>query len=278
MRSRLIHTSVLVAAVAAFFGTAPRASADTITATLNGTTGAAAVNYTLATSAGGTGTSQGATPGPYYWTTTASTLPGGAGPGTTFCIDLTHHVAVGSSYTFTVNPLSAATTVKNDGTTALSSTEINAKVNAITALFGNYYKTAWENPSTANTQPSYSAFQLALWELLYDSKTDLANSSNVFSGGNLTSTDTNANAAQNMLTYTLSTTGMNAGLAAFNTGAFANKQLVALTCSGAQDQIWLENKPSITTVPAPPAILLAGFGLMALAGRGRWNRQTPNPA
>jgi len=248
MKTRLMRLLVATGIAAMFLAAAPQASAEIMTLQYTGSTGASQISYTLNGSVGST------TPGPYSWAN--NTIPGGGGaPVSTFCIELTQGIPSGN-IDFTVTALSTL------GTT---------KANAITALYGN--KSGYSD----------SAFQLALWELIYDGNYDaglpLPLATNLFSGstgGTLRSTSSVAAGAQALLTATLN--NISGGIANFNTN-YAGYSLVALTSNYSQDQIYLKPNPKpVGAIPAPPAIVLAGLGLLALGGRSRWNRRTPAAA
>jgi hypothetical protein len=245
MRIRLLRSFTTFVAVSLFFAAAQRASADTITLTFQHTTGATPITYSLNGSAGS------AIPGPYSWT--ASPVPLGlSNPVSTFCIELTQTIG-GGGQVYTINTdMSQSPTI---GTTA--------KANAIEALYGN--KSGYTD----------SAFQLALWELVYDGTYDIANpSANFFTTGSLKSSDTNVSNAQALLHTTLN--DISGGINNFNS-TYAGYELVALSSPNSQDQLLLmPTPPKSPAVPAPPAALLAGIGLLALGGRARWTRRTPN--
>jgi hypothetical protein len=238
----MLRLCATAAAVALFVAASPRASAETAMMTFNGTTGAASVSYTLNGNPGAT------TPGPYFWTASSPLPPGMSNPVSMFCIELTQGIP-GGVQTFTVNTnLALSPTI---GTAA--------KANAIQALYGN--KGAYSD----------AAFQLALWELVNDGTFDVANpGSNFFTTGILKSTDPVAASAQALLALTLN--NIAGGLAAFNTN-YPGYELVALSSATAQDQLWLRKKTPGVSVPAPPAVLLAGFALVTFIGRNRLNRR-----
>jgi hypothetical protein len=293
MQPRWIQASIV--ALAAFLGTASRVSADSVTMTFTGTTTNSSVSISLTSPA----TSGSVTPGPYYWQT-AAPPNGPGGPIATFCVEVTQGIAGYNSstkaygpalYTATVvnSAVTSATapTIASDGTTALNSTQIGQKVNEITALYGKYYNSAWGTASGANGDANATAFQLALWELIYDSAYDTSHTvtgSQTYFSGSTGATFTSSSAgtaAQNMVAFALGYANNATGASNLynNSTSLKNTQLVDLTSSTGQDQLWVESiPPKVTGVPAPPAVLLAGFGILALAGRGRWNRQVPNPA
>jgi hypothetical protein len=242
MKARLLRSCV-AAGAALLFLAAPRASADTITLYFAGTTGATPVSTNL------NGTGHVVTPGPYFWHTTPPPNAG-APPVATFCIEVTQSAPV----------LDAATTFT---VTDLGSSSLGAQAGAIMSLYGN--------------KGGYSdaVFQLALWELVYDGVADTANpgNPNFFASGNLHSVDANVANAQALLGTALG--NIPGGVSLFNTN-YPGYSLVTLTNPNIQDQI--DMKPQPGAVPAPPAILLAAVGLLALGGRSRWNRNAPGTA
>lgn len=213
--------------------------------------------------------SQSTITGPYFFTTSTGAQI------STFCIDVTKSA---SSGTYSTSPLSAYT-----GSTSLT--------NAITALYGFYYdynsttgknNANWSTLSGANASNAkdFTAFQLALWELVYDGSSDISNpkANNYFTSGNFTSSDPNAAEAQTMLSNVLQNTA--AGDLAFSNGLGQSYSIAALLNTSAQTQLYLQPNPppAIVQTPAPPALLLAGFGLAMMIGRARLSRRTPPAA
>lgn len=230
---------VSLVAWAVFGAFGPRAAAEQIQLQFVSTTGTGSVSFSL------NGNPDSSAPGPYYWN--ANPPPHyGTNPIATFCIDLTTATA---NVTYQVVAPAAASTIGSQ-----------AKADAILALYGNYYNPVWNNPSTATSDMSFSSFQLALWELIHDFHDT---GSNRMGTGIFQSTASAAATANSMLNTTLSNVA--GGIANFYS-KFPNFELVALVHPTAQDQLWLR------PVPAPPAVLLAGIGLAALAGRSRWLR------
>ncbi len=242
MQPRLFRLVVAALAVAGLLTLSPRASADTIS--LNLTAGSTSVSYKPN---GGSVVSVGG--GPFHWTQTTPINTNYASAITTYCIDLTHGITSGT-YTTQTN-LTLAPTIGTD-----------AKGLAITELFDRYYYNSLT--SSANS----SAFQLALWELVYDGATSKS----------LTAGSIQGDTAQ---PYTAQAQSMLNSLG--SKSSYANHDLaishleVLVSSNGNQDQIMVVPNPP-KGVPAPPAVMLAGIGVLALFGRSRWTRRTPTAA
>jgi hypothetical protein len=211
---------------------APRATAETITMTLD-----TAGNPVTYNPYGGAATTVGG--GPFHWTQKAPINSNYTANPITYCIDLDDGISKGSTYTYTVQSnLALAPTI---GTAATGA--------AVTELFDRYYNSSLTNSATA------AAFQLALWDLIYDGSTRSLASGRI-QGSNAQ--------AQGMLS-SLGTAYTNRDL--------ANARLVALVSStGNQDQIMVvPNKPA-NPVPAAPGLVLGavGFGGLLL---GRLRRR-----
>lgn len=262
MRPRLLRFFAAVLAVAGFLAFAPRASADLLTLNFQGQTtnpGNPTVSFTL----NGTSYSNFAV-GPFYWS--QNSVPPNSNfppPIATFCIEINTSKPlppIGTNTTFQTMNLNQAPTIGNNPT----------EIADIKQLYGLYYQTAWANQSTFHGDTNSVAFQLALWKLVYDGGSNLNLSTGNFQAAGLGVYSTTA---QNMLN------SLNGNTSSFDS-RFGGDQLTALVtpASGAkttdevQDQIILQPK----TVPAPPAVLLAGIGVLALLGRARWNRRTGN--
>jgi hypothetical protein len=211
--------------------------------------------------------------GPLVWTQFG---PGGSpfnrppnpnfpNPIVTFCIELGNTAATqitpGTPYTFGVR--SDLTTAPTIGT--------QAKADAILELYGTHYNPAWAAAGFAGSADSV-AFQLALWELIYDG-----------TGGSLTGGHFSVDPAAFPEAATAQTwvSGLTGNPGAF-AAAFPNLELVALVAPAdpseaklatpTQDQLALIARP----VPAPPAAVLAGLGVVVLLGRPRLRKKTGN--
>ncbi len=262
MLSRLTRLTTAVLAVTGFFALAPRASAELLTLNYQGQTTSPG-NPTLAVTLNGTAFPN--TPvGPFYWN--QNQVPPNTNfppPIATFCIELDQSQPlppIGSNTTFSVVNPNAAPTIGNNP----------AKIAAIAELYGRYYQLAWNDKNTFHGSVDSAAFQLALWELVYDG----AASKNLATGNfQAPGLGTYTTTAQNMLN------SLN-GSDAFNQN-FGGYELIALLAPATQpakpqdfvqDQLILRPKG---VVPAPPAVLLAGIGALALLGRARWTRRAP---
>lgn len=201
--------------------------------------------------------------GPFTWTEfNDPSNPNFPPPTITYCIELIGALpSPGSSAVFGVD-----TNLANAPSIGTA-----AKANAILELYGKYYTPAMNSGGIDSR-----AFQLALWELIYDGPN--SGNANSLSNGNFRAHGLSATAtAQAMLA---NITGTNPG--AFNTNSYLQGQeLVALIAPAPgsnkpqdyQDQLALRPKP----IPAPPALLLASIGIFGLMGRMRWlRRKTTN--
>ena len=239
-----ILTAVLVAA--AFLTAPPRARADFITLQY-GYNGVGAVNPTVTNSL-----QSNAPTGPFYWHDNNLPPSNFPTPTATFCIELTpgqYLPSLGTTVVFDAESLASAPTIGSQ-----------AKADAITELYGRYFDTAWNTTATGASSNSI-AFQLALWELVYDGKPAVGNTTDLSNGTfNLsTSVGTPYATAQTWLN------SLNGNTSSFNT-RFAGQELVALVAPApgakqqdqAQDQITMRPKG---VVPGPPAVVLAVIGV-----------------
>ncbi|VTR94683.1 Uncharacterized protein OS=Thioflavicoccus mobilis 8321 GN=Thimo_3093 PE=4 SV=1 [Gemmata massiliana] len=247
MKLRLL---VAVGAVAGFLFLSPRASAELITLQLDHT-----VPSTVSVNLGGTPISNVA-PGPFSWSD-KNDPPNSSfsSPIATFCIELTGTITVGGTYVFGVYAPEDAPTIGSAD-----------KANAIRALYGNFYNSAWTNPSFKGDNES-KAFQLALWELVHET-----DATKTVSSGNFQTTSTAATRANEMLN------GLAGGLDKYNNSDYELVALIA-PAPGAKDQTPGQDQLAVRpkSVPAPPAALLAGIGGMIFMGCSRLKRRlTPS--
>lgn len=255
MIARLFKPFTAVAVLAGFAAASPRAAAEFVTLKYDHATSNPTITSNLQANAPA---------GPFYWT--ENNLPPNTSfppPTATFCIELApgqNLPAPGANTIFDVRTLAAAPTI--------GSTD---KAAAITELYGRFYDTAWGSNSFTGSDQSV-AFQIALWELLYDG----ANPANTTSlnGGAFNINGTFAQKA-------LAQTWLNAldGDTSLFDSRLGGLELVALVAPGGpgaksqdniQDQIALRPRG---VVPAPPGLILAGIGLVSLLGRARFMRK-----
>ena len=158
-------------------------------------------------------------------------------PTTTFCVELTQHISTGNTYTYTETPLAA--------TPGVSGTEATL----ISQLWGDHFNAAWESSSFTGSDSS-TAFQLALWELVYDSGSNLS-----LSSGNLKVTSASSNAVALAKSWLNGLSSLSSNEFATN---FAGSQLVWLSNSYKQDQLtmlplpWSPPPPPPGGSPPPP--------------------------
>jgi hypothetical protein len=268
MQTRLLSGCVAAVAAVAFLAAAPVARAGTVTMLLDHTTG-------QSTNATFNGSGITAAPGPYYWKNPPTALNANTA---TFCVQLDQFVTVGNTYQFQTSSLANLPTVGN-----------SIKANYITELFGRHFNTAWLNPSFTGSTASV-AFQLALWELIYDGPTT-ANPKGNLNLANGTFADTSSGDAAAVSLAGKYLNGGSGGYVALTGDAsqFALRlpgySLTGLTdvtggtntvSGGIQDQIVIT--PPQSVVPAPAGVWLAGAGLLALIGRGRLRRKATETA
>lgn len=172
------------------------------------------------------------------------------GTKTTFCTDLTEYVT-GSGATYTVAPI--ANLPQTSGWPAMGAARAQAVYNLYAAAGGAQY-------GVSNDYAA--AFQIALWEVVYDFSGTLASlnlTSGNFRAGDTDGSSLSAAIAAQVTTLFNAIVGPNAS----QTG------LMGLTRAGAQDQIV---QTDVVPIPAGAFIGMAGLGLAAFVrsrGRGR---------
>jgi hypothetical protein len=217
----------LAAVAAGFLLTLANARAESITLVMED-----AGTRTTYSPYGGAPTSVGV--GPFQWSQPLPLNANYPSAVTTYCIDLDQFFYPGTAHQFTVQSnLALAPTIGSADRAA-----------PITELFDRYYQ------SSLTTTADATAFQLALWELVYDGD------ERSLGAGRIQSDNAQAQAMLNSLGTPYSNHDL------------AGHQLTAFVSDVHQDQIGV----TPAAVPAPPAVLLAGFGLLVLVGRARLNR------
>jgi len=182
-----------------------------------------------------------------------------------FCAEIfTDVLHGGASSTYTVVPVASLADLQNPPR-SLPADPIN-KANYLTELFGRYY-------ASTSTPEGAAAFQYAVWEILYDSVTDL----NVATGNIRFDPDSPGALGQTVGSSTATTAAMWLGSLSGDTTQFTNNpayaghEFVGLASVDYQDQITIRQTP---VVPAPPALLLGLFGIAAVGGRSWWKRRS----
>jgi hypothetical protein len=166
----------------------------------------------------------------------------------TFCTDLTEYVSPGGA-TYTVAPI--ASLPQTVGWAAMGATRAQAVYNLFAAAGGA------QNAAGANADYA-AAFQIALWELVYDYNGTAGSLS--LTGGNFNVKQTDGTALSGAIL-----TDVNAFFTAVTTGPNAAQTgLLGLTNNGAQDQIV---QLDVVPLPAGAAIGLAGLGMAAMVRR-----------
>lgn len=143
-----------------------------------------------------------------------------------FCIDLGQNISFGTTYTFSTGPV--------EGAPVPGGPMGVAKANLLRELWGRHF-------TSISTNVEGSAFQIAVWEIVFDSGLD-------FSSG-VVQVNGNSNVLLTAQGYLASLDG--------NTNAFA--PVYALVSDSTQDML----------VPAPGALALVGLGGLIAARRRR---------
>jgi hypothetical protein len=253
--------SLLVCAVLLAFGQAALADAivgETFVGKLTSYTPVAGVNVTA------TGvTNYSGNVGVFNWTFISGTSSYfDADPDTTlkvstfhaFCIELNQTVSIGSSYLLTTTALKDApkpgTGVVASGTgTGMGQN----KADLITELYDRFYE---GSVLTDGTGVEAAAFQLAIWNIIYDTTADRSVTSGA--GTFYSNTSTTVSARANVM------------LAALGTQTLLNPvnrtwDLFAISNSSSQDHIVAVRIPPPTTSSIVPSPVAAGMGLIGFA-------------
>ena len=151
----------------------------------------------------------------------------------TFCVQLSQFVSFNSNYSYDIVPLE---NVPN--TDAFGGPMATAKANSIREIFGRHY-------ADVDTAQEFSAFQISVWEIVYEKTLPYNLNDGNFTGSSDPSVITLANSWLSGLD---------------GEGPLAN--LVGLTNPTAQDHV------TVASTPAPPGIILAGIGAIGFAFGG----------
>jgi hypothetical protein len=172
----------------------------------------------------------------------------------TFCIDLNETINFNAVYTFTTE-----TNIANAPKVQAGGPMGTAKANEVGFLFGNYFGAAQSNNDLLQ------AFQLALWNIVFDTDSSVSNGAGLFyvpTGSSISS----AVVADANTMLGNDTSGTKAGdLEALigqeidSTGTFAQDQIVVNPLIGTGGSVPLP-KGSLMT-----AVLMAGYGIFRLS-------------
>jgi hypothetical protein len=187
-----------------------------------------------------------------------------AGTFNTYCIDLIQDVDFGGTYTFDLEPPASAPKAGAYVGGTPSSGMGTAKANDLAALFGvDYGQTVG---SSASAETAKEAFQLAIWNIIYDTDASVSTGSGTFYAGS--DVDSGAISVAN---------GFLADALNPDNQQYDATDLVALVGeNGAQDQIALD--PLIPISADPPSTPLPSSGLAGLVlflgfGLAKWYRR-----
>jgi hypothetical protein len=194
--------------------------------------------------------------GQYNWQRTGGDYAGIADSFSTFCIELTENISLGNTYRYDVVGIEAAPLPGNNTDpigSGVSGPMGAVKAERLRKFWGSYHDLILSASTTAQARERAAAFQLGIWEIVFDHQANVADY-NVADG--------RFYATQNTASRTLANTWLR-GLDG-QTGY--ESRLVALSNIGAQDQI------TLSAVPAPPTVVLAGVGAVCALGFRRWRR------
>ncbi|MBN1491140.1 MAG: hypothetical protein JXA69_14600 [Phycisphaerae bacterium] len=164
-----------------------------------------------------------------------------------FCVDLEQGISSPYTHTWDVRDPSEAPIGPGGSTTYVMGTE---KAGRLGLLFGQHF-------SGVTTAQSAAAFQLAVWEIVYESDTIALSDYDVTAGYTGSGANGGFQATGNAATLALANSWLQ-GLDASGTQA----NLLGLTSIYTQDFATIRNIPDpVPIIPAPSAALLAVIGL-----------------
>jgi hypothetical protein len=252
MKQSIRRTFCILAAAALGCIAPSMARATTITAQLTGLSPYVFGHINLA----GAGSLYGGV-GTIEWQGVSTNVVPFNGPYGTYCIDLIQDIGIGNTYSYTIGTLSSSPKAgaypSGTPTTGMGV----AKADEIEELYGQQLPQTLGGGSSADL--ASQAFQLAIWNIVYDTDLSVTSGAGSFSAGG----DVDPNAITLANTYLVD---------AANTGNQAKYdstyKLVALIgLDGAQDQVAVD--PNITftggQAPLPPSALGGGVLLACLA-------------
>jgi|GEM_PF-2810685 len=186
----------------------------------------------------------------------------------TYCIDLIQDIGFGGNYTFTTAALAGApkSGAYPGGTPANGMG--SSKATEIETLFGMHLSDTQGDSPSANIDRE--AFQLAIWNVIYDTDTSVSDGSGTFYAISNSGLDASAIGAANGYLTDISNSS--------NQSQYAVNDLVALIGqNGAQDQVAvnpLGPTPTHDPLPAPlPAAAPVGLLAMAAGAFAKWRQR-----
>lgn len=152
-----LRASIIGMAALAAAGGSALASGPDITGTFNGIIPQVPITWSVN---GGAHFVPGAA-GCFDWTKTGGTYTGVSGHFTAFCLEVTETIQEPNSYTYKVVPLAGGAAPDGDGlfTFPLNATQIGQ----MEELWGR-----WRNTLNTSDANACGAFQIAVWEIVYD--------------------------------------------------------------------------------------------------------------
>ena len=180
------------------------------------------------------------------WTRTGGTSTDAPeGNFSTFCIELTQHVAFNQSYEFNVVTLDLAPSPGGDG---VGDGMGISKADQLSEFWGEHRSNVVDNLTAA-------AFQIGIWEIVYDDNLHLG--TGTFIAQPLTVTPQQVSLAQQWLDDV--------------NGVGARSKLLAMSSSTRQDQVFEVPSTPAPAIPAPGAAWGA-VPLLGLVGWWQWKR------
>jgi hypothetical protein len=249
---RIVRGVIGLVALAVIGGFCQSSRADTVTATLEGLTPYSFPNMYLV----GQGTIGGGA-GAIGWQGQSGNALGLTGAFQTYCIDLIQDIYFGDPYTYDVQVLSTAPqpgAYPNGQTGGMGA----QKASELNTLFQ-------ENFNNLSTDDDMQAFQLAIWSIVYDTPTQLAN------GPGVENTNDNfyvLNSLNDGTVISIADGYLTSAVNLSDQETFSGTLVALVGENGAQDQIYA-GPPSLGSSPVPlPSSSIGGCVLLGMCGLG----------
>jgi hypothetical protein len=199
--------------------------------------------------------------GQLNWTVNGASVGTLAGNGTnfgSFCIEIPKHVQIGTMYTFDAQSLGSLPT-------SLVPSMGDVKADQIRELWA-------ERHASLSTGEQYAAFQLSIWEIIYETKGDLAVTGST--GGTFRAYGTPDNIVTLANTWLASVNGLDAnGTAPARLANLSGMRVTINSGGDYQDQV-----VEVVAAPTPPALVLALLGIIPCLALRRRLAGNPGPA